>query len=60
MPYADVPAFMRELRHDDAATIPDLAFEFLILPAARTGEVRTGQSDEGGQGAPRPAGAALS
>jgi integrase len=39
MPHADVPAFMRKLRHDDAATIPDLAFEFLILTAARTGEV---------------------
>jgi integrase len=39
MPYAEVPAFVRELRHDDAATIPDLAFEFLILTAARTGEV---------------------
>jgi hypothetical protein len=26
MPHADVRAFMRELRHDDAATISDLAF----------------------------------
>jgi integrase len=40
MPYAEVPAFLRELRRDDAATIiPDLAFQFLILTAARTGEV---------------------
>ncbi len=39
MPYAEVPAFVRELRRDDAATIPDLAFELLILTAARTGEV---------------------
>ncbi len=66
MPYAEVPAFVRELRRDDAATIPDLAFELLILTAARTGEVLEagglddpGRPDEGGQGTPRAAGAAL-
>jgi hypothetical protein len=68
MPYAEVPAFVQELRRDDPATIPDLAFEFLILTAARTGEVLEarwaeitgglddpGRPDEGGEGAPYPA-----
>jgi integrase len=39
LPYIEVPAFVRKLHDDDAATISDLAFEFLILTAARTGEV---------------------
>ncbi|MGJ5036719.1 tyrosine-type recombinase/integrase [Bradyrhizobium sp. HKCCYLRH3059] len=38
LPYADVPAFIRKL-HDPEPTIASLAFEFLILTAARTGEV---------------------
>jgi integrase len=38
LPYAEVPAFVRKL-HDPEPTIASLAFEFLILTAARTGEV---------------------
>ena len=39
MPYADLPAFMVDLR-DGAVTIGRLALQFLILTAARSGEVR--------------------
>lgn len=39
LPYADVPAFVRALGESDIAEIPKLALEFLILTAARTGEV---------------------
>jgi integrase len=39
LPYVEVPSFVQKLHCDEAATIPDLAFEFLILTAARTGEV---------------------
>jgi len=38
LPYTEVPAFVRKL-HDDEPTSASLAFEFLILTAARTGEV---------------------
>jgi integrase len=38
LPYAEVPAFVRRL-HEDEPTSASLAFEFLILVAARTGEV---------------------
>jgi len=38
MPYAEVPAFMAELRAID--TVSAAAFEFLILNASRTNEVR--------------------
>lgn len=38
MPYADVPAFLKRIRSLKGATA--LALEFLILTAARTGEVR--------------------
>jgi integrase len=37
MPYADVPAFMSALRHQDGIGVR--ALEFAILTAARTGEV---------------------
>ncbi len=37
MPYAEVPAFVGKLR--EAESIPALALEFLILTAARSGEV---------------------
>src|ERR1700720_4168952 len=37
MPYAEVPAFIGKLRERE--TIPALALEFLILTAARSGEV---------------------
>ena len=37
MPYAELPAFMKELRYED--DIGPRALEFLILTAARTGEI---------------------
>ncbi|KZD23896.1 tyrosine-type recombinase/integrase [Tardiphaga robiniae] len=46
IPYAEVPAFVRGLAGADVATIPDLAFEFLILTAARTGEVLEARWEE--------------
>lgn len=39
MPYVEVPAFVQKLRRDDGGSIAELAFEFLILTAARTSEV---------------------
>ncbi len=39
LPYMEVPGFVQTLHGDDASTIAALAFEFLILTAARTGEV---------------------
>jgi integrase len=39
LPYSEVPAFVRRLRSGDAATLSSLAFEFLVLTAARTSEV---------------------
>ena len=39
MPYVEVPAFVRALDESDIAEIAKLALEFLILTAARTGEV---------------------
>jgi integrase len=39
LPYADVPAFVHNLHSAAVGVIPRLAFEFLILTAARTGEV---------------------
>lgn len=39
LPYAQVPAFLEALREADAAEPTKLAFEFLILTAARTSEV---------------------
>lgn len=39
LPYVDVPAFVARLRTSDQGEIARLAFEFLILTAARTGEV---------------------
>jgi len=39
LPYADVPAFVKELRALESDEIVRLAFEFLILTACRTGEV---------------------
>ena len=40
MPYQDVAAFVRRLRDGQAVAISKLAFEFLILTAVRTTEVR--------------------
>jgi hypothetical protein len=45
LPYIEVPAFVQNLQVDEAA-ISDLAFEFLILTAARTGEVLEAKWDE--------------
>lgn len=39
LPYAKVPAFVEQLRASHVAESIKLAFEFLILTAARTGEV---------------------
>lgn len=39
LPYAEVPAFVARLRTGEAGEIARLAFEFLILTAARTSEV---------------------
>lgn len=40
LPYIDVPSFIAKLRASEATPISKLAFEFLILTAARTVEVR--------------------
>jgi integrase len=39
LPYADVPAFVTALHASGAGDVAQLAFEFLILNASRTGEV---------------------
>ena len=39
LPYVDVPAFIKKLHGVGEPTIADLAFEFLVLTAARTNEV---------------------
>jgi integrase len=44
LPYAEVPAFMAKLRQDE--TITARALEFLVLTAARFGEVRGVRFDE--------------
>jgi integrase len=47
MPYADVPGFLTSLRGTNkAGETVRLAFEFLILTAARSGEVRGARWDE--------------
>jgi integrase len=47
MPYADVPAFLVKLQGTDkAGETVRLAFEFLILTAVRSGEMRGAQWDE--------------
>jgi integrase len=44
--YAQVPAFVHELREIEASVITRVAFEFLILTAARTSEVIGARWDE--------------
>jgi integrase len=39
LPYVEVPAFILKLHGEGEPTIADLAFEFLVLTAARTNEV---------------------
>jgi integrase len=46
LPYARVPAFIEQLRNSDAGEVTRLAFEFLILTAARTSEVIGAQWSE--------------
>jgi integrase len=46
LPYADVPTFVRLLRQLEGLSSTRLAFEFLILTAARSGEVRGTTWDE--------------
>ena len=46
LPYADVPAFIAKLRNGKAEPITKLAFEFLILTAARTADVRQARCEE--------------
>lgn len=46
MPYADVPAFVTHLRGLEGRAARRLAFEFLILTASRSGEVRLATWDE--------------
>lgn len=46
LPYADVPKFVAKLRNSKAAEITRLAFEFLILNASRSGEVRLAPKQE--------------
>lgn len=46
LPYVDVPGFVRSLCKSDAGEATQLALEFLILTAARTGEVLTTKPDE--------------
>jgi integrase len=45
LPYNEVPAFVRNLQGEET-TLPELAFEFLILTAARTGEVIAAKRSE--------------
>ena len=46
LPYSEVPAFLQILRAADASDATKLAFEFLILTAARTSEVLGARWDE--------------
>ena len=46
LPYADVPAGVSAIRESTAHVATKLALEFIILTAARTGEVRGIQWDE--------------
>lgn len=46
LPYTEVPAFVARLRSSDQGEMARLAFEFLILTAARTGEVLGAQWQE--------------
>ena len=40
LPYAKVPAALELVRKSTAETVTKLSFEFLVLTAARSGEVR--------------------
>ena len=45
-PYADVPAILRKVRESGECELIKLSFEFAILTAARTGEIRFATWDE--------------
>ena len=40
LPYGEVPAFIKKLRESSAGEMTKLAFQFLILNASQSGEVR--------------------
>ena len=46
LPYSEIPSFVRSLRNQRKSQIMRLAFEFLILTAARTNEVLLANWDE--------------
>lgn len=46
LPYVEVPSFIRRLHSSEQGEIARLAFEFLILTAARTGEVLAAEWQE--------------
>ncbi len=46
LPYAEVPAFIRVLRASPSYEVTQLAFEWLILTATRSGETRGARWDE--------------
>jgi integrase len=46
MPFAEVPAFMKQLRDNEANRISKLAFELLILTATRTSEILLARKNE--------------
>ena len=46
LPYSEIPSFVRSLRKQRKSQITRLAFEFLILTAARTNEVLLANWDE--------------
>ena len=46
LPYAEVPAALRLVRESGAGSITTLSFEFLLLTAARSGEVRLARWEE--------------
>jgi len=46
LPFAEVPTFIRHLHHQTGLPTTRLAFEFLILTAARSNEIRSATWDE--------------
>ena len=46
LPYAEVPGALKQVRESGAGSITTLSFEFLVLTAARSGEVRQATWEE--------------
>ena len=46
LPYADVPVTIRRVRRSNARPLTRLCFEFLVLTASRSGEIREAQWSE--------------